>query len=62
MLPIIKAYAHAGRDVWFYLLNPCAEYWFDLVPQRLFDWRAAEGRPPAAIIEKSAIRFLLTTA
>lgn len=43
MLPIIKAYAHAGRDVWFYLLNPCAEYWFDLVPQRLFDWRAAEG-------------------
>lgn len=43
MLPILKAYAHSGRDVWFYLLNPCSEYWFDLVPQRLFDWRGAEG-------------------
>ncbi len=43
MLSIIKAYAHAGRDVWFYLLNPCSEYWFDLVPQRLFDWRRADG-------------------
>ncbi len=41
MLPVLKAYAYSGRDVWLYLLNPCAEYWFDLVPQRLFDWEAA---------------------
>ncbi len=43
MLPILKAYAHSERDVWLYLLNPTSEYWFDLVPQRLFDWRRREG-------------------
>lgn len=43
MLPILKAYAHSGRDIWLYLLNPSSEYWFDLVPQRLFDWRESEG-------------------
>ena len=53
MLPIIKAYAHAGRDVWFYLLNPCSEYWFDLVPQRLFDWRAAESRNDSSGVIKA---------
>lgn len=41
MLPIIKAYAASGRDVWFYLLNPTSEYWFDLLPRRLFDWKSA---------------------
>ena len=39
MLPLLKAYAHSGRDVWLYLLNPSSEYWFDLVPRRLFNWR-----------------------
>lgn len=39
MLPVLKAYAHSGRDVWLYLLNPSGEYWFDLVPRRLYDWR-----------------------
>ena len=43
MLPILKAYALSGRDVWFYLLNPTSEYWFDLVPQRLFNWEAKES-------------------
>ena len=44
MLPIIKAYAASGRDVWFYLLNPTSEYWYDLLPRRLFDWKnAPEG-------------------
>lgn len=43
MLPILKAYAHSGRDIWLYLLNPSSEYWFDLVPQRLFDWRSSDG-------------------
>ncbi|MBP3439483.1 MAG: exodeoxyribonuclease V subunit gamma [Sutterella sp.] len=43
MLPILKAFAQSGRDVWFYLLNPCSEYWFDLVPRRLFDWRSDDG-------------------
>ena len=33
MLPIIKAYAASGRDVWFYLLNPTSEYWYDLLPR-----------------------------
>lgn len=44
MLPVLKAYAHSGRDVWLYLLNPCAEYWFDLVPRRLFRWREEAAR------------------
>lgn len=43
MLPILKAFALSGRDVWFYLLNPTSEYWFDLVPQRLFNWEAKGG-------------------
>lgn len=43
MLPILKAFAQSGRDVWFYLINPCSEYWFDLVPRRLFDWRSDDG-------------------
>ncbi|MDO5531612.1 exodeoxyribonuclease V subunit gamma [Sutterella sp.] len=43
MLPVVKAYAHSGRDVWLYLLNPCSEYWFDLVPRRLFNWRKGAG-------------------
>lgn len=38
MLPILKAYAKSGRDVWFYLLNPCAEYWFDLMPRGVCRW------------------------
>lgn len=44
MLPVLKAYAHSGRDVWLYLLNPCAEYWFDLVPRRLFRWHEEEKK------------------
>lgn len=43
MLPVLKAYAHSGRDVWLYLLNPSSEYWFDLVPRRLFRWSGEEG-------------------
>lgn len=43
MLPVLKAYAHSGRDVWLYLLNPSSEYWFDLVPRRLFNWRESAG-------------------
>lgn len=39
MLPVLKAFAHSGRDVWLYLLNPSSEYWFDLVPKRLFNWK-----------------------
>lgn len=39
MLPVLKAYAHSGREVWLYLLNPSSEYWFDLVPRRLYDWK-----------------------
>ncbi len=31
MLPILKALALSGRDIWFYILNPSAEYWFDSV-------------------------------
>lgn len=42
MLPVLKAYAHSGRDVWLYLLNPSSEYWFDLVPRRLYDWKRRE--------------------
>ena len=50
MLPILKAYAQSGRDIWFYLLNPTSEYWFDLLPRRLFKWgpdadEAATGHP-----------------
>ena len=41
MLPVVKAYAQSGRDVYLYLLNPSSEYWFDLVPRRLFDWRGS---------------------
>ncbi len=36
MLPILKAYAKSGRDIWLYLWNPSEAYWFDLVPRRLF--------------------------
>ena len=39
MLPVLKAFAHSERDVWLYLLNPSSEYWFDLVPRRLFNWK-----------------------
>ena len=35
MLPILKAYAQSGRDVWLYLLNPTDQYWFDLQPKSL---------------------------
>ena len=44
MLPILKAYAASGREIWFYLLNPSSEYWFDLVPRRLFAVRGDEHR------------------
>lgn len=37
MLPLLRAYAHSGRDIWFYLLNPSSEYWFDLLPRRLIE-------------------------
>lgn len=37
MLPILKAYAQTKRDIWLYLLNPCAQYWFDWAPKSLFD-------------------------
>ena len=47
MLPILKALAQSGRDVWFYLLNPTSEYWFDLVPRQLFDWRKEENEEAA---------------
>jgi exodeoxyribonuclease V gamma subunit len=43
MLPLLKAYEHSGRTVWLYLLNPCSEYWFELVPKSLFDWRRFAG-------------------
>ena len=42
MLPLLRAYAHSGRDIWFYLLNPSSEYWFDLLPRRLIE-AAPEG-------------------
>ncbi len=29
MLPILKALALSGRDIWFYILNPSDEFWFD---------------------------------
>lgn len=29
MLPVFKALALSGRDIWFYMLNPSSAYWFD---------------------------------
>lgn len=37
MLPLLRAFARSGRDIWLYLLNPCSEYWFDLLPRRLIE-------------------------
>lgn len=47
MLPILKAYAQSGRDVWLYLLNPTDQYWFDLQPKSLA-LSANEGDEEAA--------------
>ena len=38
-------------DVHLYLLNPCQEYWFDLVDRRRISWLAARGRASAALEE-----------
>ncbi len=43
MLPILRAFAQSGREVWLYLLNPCAEYWFDLMPRRLLAWKEVKS-------------------
>lgn len=43
MLPILRAFAQSGREVWLYLLNPCAEYWFDLMPRKLLAWKEVKS-------------------
>lgn len=40
MLPILKAFAKPGREVWLYLLNPTDRYWYDLIPRSLMNWGA----------------------
>ena len=47
MLPIIKAFAKPGRNVWLYLLNPTDQYWYDLIPRSLMNWDNADSHTDA---------------
>ena len=57
MLPIIKAYAASGRDVWFYLLNPRAN-----TGTTFCRAGSSTGRTPPRAPSSTGIRFLPTTA
>ena len=38
LLPLIRAYEDSPAELNLYILNPCAEYWFESVPKAQFDW------------------------
>lgn len=40
LLPFLKAFAEDKNapDLWLYIMNPSAEFWFDALPVELFDW------------------------
>lgn len=48
MLPVFKALALSGRDIWFYMLNPSSAYWFDSASAaKIATDDAAEGEDEA---------------
>ena len=44
LLPFLKAFAEDKNapQLWLYIMNPCAEYWFESMPIELFDWSSKE--------------------
>lgn len=44
LLPFLKAFAEDKNapQLWLYIMNPCAEYWFESMPIELFDWSRKE--------------------
>ncbi len=58
--PAIFPFLHAvgGKNsfntIWLYILNPSMEYWFDYVPENLFDWK----KP----VEDEVYRYLVGNA
>lgn len=58
--PAIFPFLHAvggknsSNTIWLYILNPSMEYWFDYVPENLFDWK----KP----VEDEVYRYLVGNA
>lgn len=45
---------NSSNTIWLYILNPSMEYWFDFVPENLFDWK----KP----VEDEVYRYLVGNA
>ena len=56
LLPLIRAYEDSPAELNLYILNPCAEYWFESVPKAQFDW--SENFK----VDNSCLNYLLTNA
>ena len=55
-MPLIRAYEDSPAELNLYILNPCAEYWFESVPKAQFDW--SENFK----VDNSCLNYLLTNA
>lgn len=57
LLPFLKAFAEDENapDLWLYIMNPSAEYWFESVPLELFDWDLGRRK-------EGALKFLTTNS
>lgn len=56
LLPLIRAYEDSPAELNLYILNPCAEYWFESVPKAQFNW--SENFK----VDNSCLNYLLTNA